>query len=1100
MASVFSLFARLYKILNPPAVPKIQQTGDSKPLKFGILGAARIAPPVIVWTAKSHPEVEVYAIAARDLGKAQAFAKKHGIPKAYEGYQALLDDPEVDVVYNPLPNALHYEWTMKALMAGKHVLNEKPSADTAEETRQMFELAEQKGLVLLDAYHYRFHPALQRAKEIILSKELGKIKNVDIKMEIPAGIMKSNDIRFDYELGGGAMMDMGCYAMNCIRYMSSSDPTQVLSAKAELYGQSPSSAGTTLEGKVDRKMVASLALPGDATGTLSCDLGVPATLGFLPKFPEVRMTVDCERGTIEMFNFVLPTIYHSITVKVRGSATRVEKMYTRHGQKGEDWWTTYRYQLEALVDQIKGREPQTWLTKEDSVANMKWIEKVYEKSGLGIRPTSKWRGLVCYSFSSMSIPQPPRKVSARRGSTTAPDPFGLHSDINLNPNRSTSSTLTIVRVTPQLTPQPIHLHDPPAGHSQRRVHRFLGQTHAQPSTTDNTTNRVSFAFSSFGNSAGGPRPSSPSGGRESPSSSPRLRPSSPHFGPTSAFAGKPRLTPDQLVDVARQATSQRPQLPSATGTSPGPLSPGMTSPGHPSGTVAPATFTPLPDDIYLPFIDRAAEVASLISSPPDAKLFTLLAQTFGKKDKVADAPSSPPPASDASNQLDGSIELPRDPTQWTYDQLIQHLTEIDRDIAPDYIWAIAARKCILSHSELLWERIKGALGVPPELDVDYDFLVDDDTSSVHTSDISDDEGRGARGHWSDWDAVLDSPIYTRANKRLSMESPSPSLYFSAKRDEQEAAFRAQVDERLSSLSDGTNPTVTEDTHIRVKQPSGEDTAVAPTPHAHGTHSPTGHFSPSLYGQCESPMDAFSDPNHVSIEPLLFSTSPPPPSNPPPLASTALGALDSAGLGDIAEGAEEEEEEENVSNADLESTIAGADTVTDGGDDLDEDDQHLIAPSQIQGLKISTSPIPAPFGSTPPILSPVHSPLYHPGQGQGSASLSSSFSNIAALSNSQPIPFSGPPSRTHSRASSFSSIGPFQRSESLTNLASSWSALAAAHAAAQSGSGSQYAASVIGSDAGDSTGYMSDGDTRMSGVPLFPSNFARLAGVPTLRAK
>ncbi|KAF9054500.1 hypothetical protein BJ165DRAFT_1439361 [Panaeolus papilionaceus] len=390
MGSAQSLVKRVYKIISPPVATKIQGEG-SKPLKFGILGAAQIAPPVLIWTAKSHPEVEVYAIAARDLGRAQAFAKKHGIEKAYQGYQALLDDPEVDVVYNPLPNALHYEWTMKALMAGKHVLNEKPSADTAGETRQMFELAEKRGLVLLDAYHYRFHPALQRVKEIILSKELGKIKNVDVKMELTGGALKPTDIRFDYDLGGGAMMDLGCYAMNCIRYMSSSDPTEVISARAEVY--EPPSAGPNFEGKVDRRMVASLALPGDATGTLTCDMAVPAKYGMIPSFPDFRVIVDCERGTVEMFNFVLPTLYHSITVKVRGSATRVEKVYTRRGYKGEDWWTTWRHQLEALVDQIKGREPLTWLTKEDSVINMEWVEKVYEKSGLGSRPESKWQPL-----------------------------------------------------------------------------------------------------------------------------------------------------------------------------------------------------------------------------------------------------------------------------------------------------------------------------------------------------------------------------------------------------------------------------------------------------------------------------------------------------------------------------------------------------------------------------------------------------------------------------------------------------------------------------------------------------------------------------------
>jgi predicted dehydrogenase len=127
----------------------------SRPLRFGILGAANIAPPALINPAISHPEAEVYAVAARDPQRAQAYARKHGIPKVHTSYDALIHDPEIDAVYNPLPNGLHYEWTMKALEAGKHVLLEKPAANTAEETKQMFELAERKGLVLLEAFHYR---------------------------------------------------------------------------------------------------------------------------------------------------------------------------------------------------------------------------------------------------------------------------------------------------------------------------------------------------------------------------------------------------------------------------------------------------------------------------------------------------------------------------------------------------------------------------------------------------------------------------------------------------------------------------------------------------------------------------------------------------------------------------------------------------------------------------------------------------------------------------------------------------------------------------------------------------------------------------------
>ncbi|KIM44746.1 hypothetical protein M413DRAFT_442702 [Hebeloma cylindrosporum] len=380
-----SLVKRLYTVANPPSVPK--STGP-KPLLFGILGAAAIAPAALILPARSHPDVIIYAVAARSKAKAESFAKKHGIEKAYEGYQALLDDPDVDVVYNPLPNALHYEWTMKALAAGKHVLNEKPSADTAEETQRMFEFAEKKGLVLLDAYHYRFHPALKRAKAIIDSGELGVVKNVDVKMILTKGMFGDGDIRYDYALGGGALMDLGCYAMNCIRYMTSLNPTSVVAATPVAY--EPASVPASYVKNVDRRMEATLGFPNDITATIACDLGVPHNFGLIPKIPKITLLVEGELGSLEMFNFVMPTLYHSITVKIKGGHTRVEKIYKGTEGKGEAWWSTYRFQLEALVDRIREREPEMWLEKQDSVDNMEWIEKVYEKSGLGSRPKSTY--------------------------------------------------------------------------------------------------------------------------------------------------------------------------------------------------------------------------------------------------------------------------------------------------------------------------------------------------------------------------------------------------------------------------------------------------------------------------------------------------------------------------------------------------------------------------------------------------------------------------------------------------------------------------------------------------------------------------------------
>lgn len=159
----------------------------------------------------------------------------------------------------------------------------------------------------------------------------------------------------------------------------SSNPVAVLSAAHEVHPPSPT---------VDRRTVATLAFPQDVTATITCDLALPPTLGIIPSFPQVSVKVEAEKGTIETFNFVLPSMYHYITITPRQGNTAIKKRVVKIYQfvdagmedKGDKpWWSTYRYQLEAFVDRVKGRTPQTWVEKDDSIANMEWIEKVYEK-------------------------------------------------------------------------------------------------------------------------------------------------------------------------------------------------------------------------------------------------------------------------------------------------------------------------------------------------------------------------------------------------------------------------------------------------------------------------------------------------------------------------------------------------------------------------------------------------------------------------------------------------------------------------------------------------------------------------------------------------
>ncbi|KAJ7621509.1 NAD(P)-binding protein [Mycena polygramma] len=385
---MFAMLSRIYHISSPPKGENDHLDQTLKPLNFGCLGAAKIGPAALIKPSQSHPEVILYAVAARDAKRAEAYAKEHGFRKSYGGktaYQDLIDDPTVDVVYNPLPNGLHYEWTMKALEGGKHVLLEKPATNIASEAAQIYALAGRKNLVVLEAFHYRFHPAIQHVKRILDSKELGAIKKIAVSLTAPAGTAPDGDIRWNYDLGGGSTMDPGCYTVNALRYLASSNPTAVLTAKAVPYSSRPEHK------QIDKMFWATLALEQDIIGDLHSNLDEAKLFGIIPRIPKLSATVQCEGGTLEIFNFLVPHYYHSITVSPSGKPRRVEKAYSFKGAaKGEDWWTTYRYQLEAFVDKIQGRAPQTWVEPNDTIDNMKWVEAIYAKDGFGSRPASKY--------------------------------------------------------------------------------------------------------------------------------------------------------------------------------------------------------------------------------------------------------------------------------------------------------------------------------------------------------------------------------------------------------------------------------------------------------------------------------------------------------------------------------------------------------------------------------------------------------------------------------------------------------------------------------------------------------------------------------------
>ncbi len=223
-------------------------------LRWGILSTAAAARP-IVRAARAVEGVEVVAVASRDAARAEAFAAEHAIPRAHGSYDALLADPEVDAVYVPLPNALHVPWSIRALEAGRHVLCEKPLAGRAADVEAAFDAADRAGRVLMEGMMWRLHPRVEAlgrlAREAVGQPRTARAA---FRFDLPTG----PDVRRDPELEGGALMDVGCYAVSALRLLCGSEPERV------------SAESATGPAGVDERIVATLRFPGDVLATLDC--------------------------------------------------------------------------------------------------------------------------------------------------------------------------------------------------------------------------------------------------------------------------------------------------------------------------------------------------------------------------------------------------------------------------------------------------------------------------------------------------------------------------------------------------------------------------------------------------------------------------------------------------------------------------------------------------------------------------------------------------------------------------------------------------------------------------------------------------------------
>ncbi len=228
-------------------------------MRWGLLSTANINRKLLAG-AEGTDEATVAAVASRDRSRAEAVAREHGIERALGSYEALLEDPEIDAVYNPLPNSMHVPWTVRALEAGKHVLCEKPMSRHPEQVEAAFAAARQQGRHLEEAFMWRHHPQTHKLRELLDAGVVGRLRMVTASFSFP--LADVGDIRMQAGLDGGSLMDVGCYCVSGARFVTGAEPERV-------------SAESVIGGKgVDIALSATLRFPDDVLAQFDCGLSV----------------------------------------------------------------------------------------------------------------------------------------------------------------------------------------------------------------------------------------------------------------------------------------------------------------------------------------------------------------------------------------------------------------------------------------------------------------------------------------------------------------------------------------------------------------------------------------------------------------------------------------------------------------------------------------------------------------------------------------------------------------------------------------------------------------------------------------------------------
>ncbi len=325
------------------------------PVRWGILSTARIGTGKVIPAIQRAAGCQVVALASRDIARARTAAARLGIPRAHGSYQELLADPEVDAVYVPLPNHLHHEWTLAAAMAGKHVLCEKPLAMDAVQAEEMVAVCAAEGVLLMEAFMYRLHPTWERVRSLVADGSIGDL----VAMHTVFSYFNDDptDIRNQADLGGGALMDIGCYPVNASRMIMGGEPTRVSATirRDPVFG-------------TDVVTSALLAFGGrPATFTVSTQAESDQEVQVIGTRGRIRVPIP----------FNIPADRPTRVLLVRGGDPPVDPAIEEIVFAPRD---QYAVQAERFAAAVLGAEPLP-TPPEDAVANMRVIDQVFAAAG-----------------------------------------------------------------------------------------------------------------------------------------------------------------------------------------------------------------------------------------------------------------------------------------------------------------------------------------------------------------------------------------------------------------------------------------------------------------------------------------------------------------------------------------------------------------------------------------------------------------------------------------------------------------------------------------------------------------------------------------------